>query len=123
MLLTKKAQDVHISIPIETAQLLCERAEERWHTHSGVVQGERRRVVQVFPARQARMGIGGSPIGSFTLLWGSPLPSQATIARIEWDPDHGGSEDGIRQAISSLVGWPIASSTPSRAARMATAYP
>lgn len=108
MLLNRKSKDVQISIPIDTARLLCERAEERWHTRANVVQGDRRKTIQVFPVGMARMGVGHSPIGTIALLMGSPLPSQATITCIDWDPDHGGSEDGIRQAINSLVGWPIA---------------
>ena len=119
MLLARKSKDIHITIPIDTARLLCERAEERWHTHSGVVQGDRRKTVQVFPQRQARLGIGGNPIGGFTLLWGAPQPSQATISRIEWDSEHGGSEDTIRQAINSLVGWPIANAPTSHYGSMA----
>jgi hypothetical protein len=98
-------------IPIETAHLLCERADERWHSRTGFVPGQRLSVVQVWPARSARMGVGVVPIGSFTILWGSPLPSQALIVRLEWDADHGGTEMAIRQAINSLVGWPIANET------------
>lgn len=111
MLLNRKSKDVHISIPIDTGRLLCERAEERWHTRANVVQGDRRKTIQVFPPGMARMGVGHSPIGSFVLVMSSPLPSQATISRIEWDPDHNGTEDSIRQAINSLVGWPIANPT------------
>jgi len=111
MLLNRKSKDVHISIPIDTARLLCERAEERWHTRANVVQGDRRKTIQVFPPGMARMGVGHAPIGSFVLVMGSPLPSQAMIAHIEWDVDHRGSEDAIRQAINSLVGWPIANPT------------
>src|SRR5947209_5611125 len=102
MMLAKNSKAVQIAIPIDTARLLCERAEERWHTHSGVVQGDRRKTVQVFPQRQTRMGMGGTPIGNFTMLWGAPLPSQATISQIEWNLDHGGSEEAIRYAINSL---------------------
>jgi hypothetical protein len=107
-MLAKNSKAVQIAIPIDTARLLCERAEERWHTHSGVVQGDRRKTVQVFAQRQTRMGMGGYPIGNFTMLWGAPLPSQATISQIEWNLDQGGSEEAIRYAINSLVGWPIA---------------
>jgi hypothetical protein len=116
VLVLKQSRDVRISIPTETARLLCERAEERWHNRVSVVDGGRRSVVQVWPPRSTRMGIGVTPIGSFTVQWGTPLPSQASIVNIEWDQPHGGSEEAIRQAINSLVGWPIANASARSAA-------
>jgi hypothetical protein len=108
VLTIKRSRELKIVIPVETAHLLCERADERWHSRTGFVQGQRRSVIQVWPARSTRMGVGVVPIGSFTIQWGAPLPSQASIVQLEWDVDHDGSEIAIRQAINSLVGWPIA---------------
>ena len=107
MLSLKKSRELRITLPVETGRLLCERAEERWHGRAGNEKGNRT-VVQVWPLRSSRMGIGVVPIGSFTVDFGAPMPSQASITRLEWDPEHGGSEEAVRQAINSLVGWPIA---------------
>lgn len=116
MQLMNMSRDVRIPIPIETARLLCERAEERWHTRVVPIDHGKASVVQVWPPRSARMGVGVVPIGSFTVQWGSPLPSQATIVRIEWDHQHNWTEEAIRQAINSLVGWPIANAAGRSAA-------
>jgi hypothetical protein len=116
VLVINKSRDVRIAIPIDTARLLCQRAEERWHSRVSVVDGGRRTVVQVWPPRNTRMGVGFTPLGSFTVQWGAPLPSQASITHIEWDQEHGGSEEAIRQAINSLVGWPIANDSGRTAA-------
>lgn len=118
MLEIRKGTDVKIVIPIETARLLCERAEERWHQRAGVVGGASRTTIQVWPPRNALMGVGIAAIGSFTILWGAPRPSQAMITRLEWDDHHGGTEEAIRSAINGLVGWPIANdSARSRATK------
>ncbi len=118
MLEIRKGTDVRIVIPVATARLLCERAEERWHQRAGVVVGASRTTIQVWPPRNAMMGMGIAPIGSFTMVWGAPRPEQATITRIEWDDHHGGNESAIRGAINTLAGWPIANdSTRSRVAK------
>jgi hypothetical protein len=110
-------------LPIDTARLLCERAEERWHTRSGVVTGEARTVVQVWPPQRTRLGLESVAMGAFVVAWGRPAPSEATIDQIEWDPNHGGSESAVRDAINALVGWPVANDTSAHAAPTAVARP
>ena len=113
MLVIQRGTDVRIAIPIDTARLLCERAEERWHQRAGVIGGASRTTIQVWPPRNGMLGAGIAAIGSFTIVWGAPQPSQATINRIEWDEQHGGSEEAIRASINTLVGWPIANDSAS----------
>ena len=47
---------------------------------------------------------GGDPIGAFSIAWGIPTDQQATIERIEWDQEAGGSEAEVLRAIDVLKG-------------------
>jgi hypothetical protein len=123
VLVVRKSCDVKIVVPVETARLLCARADERWHQRSNLGDNPFRTTIQVWPPRHGT-GIGIGSIGSFTISWGAPQPSQATIVKLEWDEEHGGTEDAIRLAVNSLVGWPIANdSARTRVAGRAASVP
>ncbi|HEV8637008.1 MAG TPA: hypothetical protein VG370_22540 [Chloroflexota bacterium] len=44
------------------------------------------------------------PVGCFYVKWRTPDEAQATIWRLEWDPERGGSEAEVRRAIAVLGG-------------------
>src|SRR5688572_21130953 len=91
------SRDVRILIPFDTGRLLCARAEERWKNRAISVAGGKRSLVHVWPPNGTRIGRGVSPIGSFTIEWGTPSPCQALITQLEWDAA-GGAEEAIRYA-------------------------
>jgi hypothetical protein len=45
------------------------------------------------------------PVGAFHLRWHTPTSDQATIERLEWDPELGGSDEEVCQVIDALAGW------------------
>ncbi|MBI3966548.1 MAG: hypothetical protein HY329_13020 [Chloroflexi bacterium] len=44
------------------------------------------------------------PIGSLLIAWQSPTPETATIYRLQWDPESGGSERELWRALDVLAG-------------------
>lgn len=52
-------------------------------------------------------GEGGEPVGCFYVRWHDPLESLATLWKIEWDPEQGGSEAEVWTALELLSGGAV----------------
>jgi hypothetical protein len=90
----------NIIIPTSTAQLLRERAAERW----GPSAADGRDWVLVWPSGPAA---DARPIGAFAVTWAAPVGCESTISQLVWDGRRACADD-VRRAINLLAGWPVA---------------
>ena len=93
-------REVAIVLAVEQARSIWRRARQ-----FGVANGGR------FDARGAACliwstsdGSEGALRGGFYLHWHTPDEQHATVIRLEWDPEHGGSEDEVWTALELLSG-------------------
>src|SRR2546423_1392097 len=98
-----QSRDVEIVLPIGVANAMWERAR-KWDVASG---GR-------FDPHASSILLWSGPIradarwpairGSFFVRWRAPGDGLATIYAIAWDPEQGGCEEEMRQAINLLSG-------------------
>jgi len=97
------SREVDIILPASVASAIWERAR-KWDVESG---GR-------FDAHSSAILLWSGPIqagaswpvlvGSIFVHWRTPTEDEVTIYAIAWDPESGGSEDEMRQAVNLLAG-------------------
>jgi hypothetical protein len=102
-----QSREVSIVVPAAAASTMWERAR-KWDVESG---GR-------FDAHSAAILLWSGPIragarwpvlvGTIFVAWRTPSEEQATIYAIAWDPENGGSEAEMWQAVSLLSGQLVA---------------
>lgn len=97
---------VGIVMPMATALGMWRRAE-LWDVEAGGRFDARSAVVQVWSHNWEADRAASELIGSIWLHWHTPRQGEATIYRLEWWPDDGGSEGELRRALALLSGGAV----------------
>jgi hypothetical protein len=98
-----QSRELSITLPATVASAMWERAR-KWDVEAG---GR-------FDAHSSAILLWSGPIqagtrwpvlvGSTFVQWRTPTDDQATICAVAWDPDSGGSEEEMLQAVNLLAG-------------------
>jgi hypothetical protein len=99
------SRDVAITLPIAEAEAMFARAK-RFDIDRGGRFDRRDAAVLIWSAGQ--LAEDAEPTGCFFVRWRHPVPSAATIYRLEWDAAAGGSEAEVWRALEVLAGHPLA---------------
>lgn len=95
------SRDVAIRLTMEQAQAIWRRARQ-WDVSSGGRFDARGATCLIWSASDASEM--SEPVGGFYVHWRTPDEQHATLIRLEWDPEHGGSEDEVWTALELLSG-------------------
>jgi len=94
-------RDVDIVLPLLTVRQMWLRAR-RWDVDEGGRFVARRTTVLIWMASGSNPD--SEPSGQFSVRFHTPTDDQATIYRLEWDPDEGGTEAEVWTAMELLAG-------------------
>ncbi len=109
MMREQNARAVNFTLASAQARLIIERARKEWGADVNDQSTMHHAIVRLFMGGDSTRGQRGRrPVGAFSIRWRTPSEDQATIDRIEWDPELGGSDQEVCQVIDSLAGWPLA---------------
>jgi hypothetical protein len=94
-------RDVEVVLPVEEARAMWERARAQWPNPRPVRDEEERSVLTLW-ADETETSI--PVLGHVLIKSASPDAEHATIWRLQWIPEHGGSEAVLRDAIVRFRG-------------------
>jgi hypothetical protein len=93
--------DVAIVVPTATARAMFDRARRHDLAGGGRFEAHGAAVLLWSATEPAE---GAEPLGAFYIYWRTPDVRHATVHRLAWDPDQGGSQAEVRRAIAVLGG-------------------
>ncbi len=94
-------RDVDVVLPLLTVRQMWLRAR-KWDVDEGGRFVARRATVLIWMAPGSNPD--SEPSGQFSVRFHMPTKDQATIHRLEWDPDEGGTEAGVWTVMELLAG-------------------
>jgi hypothetical protein len=95
---------VAVVLPLGLARAMFDRAS-KWDIGRGG-RFDRRSAAVLIWSTNANASEQGEPVGGFYVRWHDPAEDEATIYRVEWDPEHG-SELEVWTAVEVLAGRPL----------------
>jgi len=98
---TWERRDVDIVLPLLTVRQMWLRAR-KWDVDKGGRFDARGAAVLIWTAPDGNPD--SEPSGQFSVRFHTPTEHQATIYRLEWDPDEGGTEAEVWTAMELLAG-------------------
>jgi len=95
------SRDVEIVLTMEQAQAIWRRARQFDVSSGGRFDARGAACLLWSTSDSSEMG---APIGGFYVHWHAPDEQHATVIRLEWDPEQGGSQDEVWTALELLSG-------------------
>lgn len=97
-------------LSVDQAKTIMERAQAEWGADIDSPSTSRVAVIRLFMGGRSQNARERNrrAVGAFHIRWHAPTGDQATIERLEWDPERGGSDEEVRQVIDVLAGWRLA---------------
>lgn len=94
-------RDIAVMLSLLTVRQMWMRARQ-WDVDKGGRFDARGAAVLIWTAPDGNPD--SEPSGQFSVRFHTPTEDHATIYRLEWDPDEGGTEADVWQAIALLAG-------------------
>lgn len=102
-----QSRDVEIVLPMSVAHAMWERAR-KWDVAAGGRFDAHSSSILLWSGPVQPDGKWPFLVGSFFIRWRAPRDGEATIYALAWDPEKGGSQAEMRQAITLLSGQLVA---------------
>jgi hypothetical protein len=102
-----RGRDVSFVLSESQAKAMIDRAQKEWGADVDDPSTLRLAIVRLYMGGHNQY-VGQrqrQPVGAFHVRWHTPGFDQATIERLEWDPELGSSDEEVCQVINTLAGW------------------
>jgi hypothetical protein len=102
-----QSRDVSVVLPASVASAMWERAR-KWDVEAGGRFDAHSSAILLWSGPIQAGAVWPVLVGSLFVQWRTPSDDQATIHALAWDPESGGSEEEMRQAVNLLAGQLVA---------------